>query len=96
LFFHFFCFFVLHFCLLNCNVHDLHGWLDRSWAVWTPKLADELGLGWIQTGNYILLMRTCLSHMDAAVAQLVERVLGKDEVMGPSPISSSLEPGLSR
>ena len=24
----------------------------------------------------------------AAVAQLVERVLGKDEVMGPSPISS--------
>ena len=25
----------------------------------------------------------------AAVAQLVERVLGKDEVMGPSPISSS-------
>ena len=26
----------------------------------------------------------------AAVAQLVERVLGKDEVMGPSPISSSL------
>ena len=25
----------------------------------------------------------------AAVAQLVERVLGKDEVMGPNPISSS-------
>ena len=25
----------------------------------------------------------------AAVAQSVERVLGKDEVMGPSPISSS-------
>ena len=24
----------------------------------------------------------------AAVAQLVERVLGKDEVMGPNPISS--------
>ncbi len=24
----------------------------------------------------------------AAVAQLVERVLGKDEVMGPTPISS--------
>ncbi len=29
------------------------------------------------------------SHQ-AAVAQLVERVLGKDEVMGPNPISSSL------
>ena len=27
--------------------------------------------------------------MSAAVAQLVERVLGKDEVMGSSPISSS-------
>ena len=27
----------------------------------------------------------------AAVAQLVERVLGKDEVMGPSPISSSMQ-----
>ena len=27
----------------------------------------------------------------AAVAQLVERVLGKDEVMGPNPISSSIE-----
>jgi hypothetical protein len=26
----------------------------------------------------------------AAVAQLVERVLGKDEVMGPNPISSSV------
>ena len=26
----------------------------------------------------------------AAVAQLVERVLGKDEVTGPSPVSSSL------
>ena len=26
--------------------------------------------------------------MLAAVAQLVERVLGKDEVMGPNPISS--------
>ena len=26
--------------------------------------------------------------MTAAVAQLVERVLGKDEVMGPNPISS--------
>ena len=25
----------------------------------------------------------------AAVAQLVERVLGKDEVTGPSPVSSS-------
>ena len=25
----------------------------------------------------------------AAVAQLAERVLGKDEVMGPNPISSS-------
>ena len=28
-------------------------------------------------------------HRVAAVAQLVERVLGKDEVMGSSPISSS-------
>ena len=27
----------------------------------------------------------------AAVAQLVERVLGKDEVTGPSPVSSSDE-----
>ena len=27
----------------------------------------------------------------AAVAQLVERVLGKDEVMGPNPISSSMQ-----
>ena len=27
----------------------------------------------------------------AAVAQLVERVLGKDEVTGPSPVSSSVE-----
>jgi hypothetical protein len=27
-------------------------------------------------------------NMLAAVAQLVERVLGKDEVMGPNPISS--------
>jgi hypothetical protein len=27
----------------------------------------------------------------AAVAQLVERVLGKDEVMGPNPISSSVK-----
>ena len=27
----------------------------------------------------------------AAVAQLVERVLGKDEVMGPSPISSYMQ-----
>ena len=27
----------------------------------------------------------------AAVAQLVERVLGKDEVMGSSPISSSVQ-----
>ena len=26
----------------------------------------------------------------AAVAQLVERVLGKDEVTGPSPVSSSV------
>ena len=31
-----------------------------------------------------------LMAMIAAVAQLVERVLGKDEVMGSSPISSSL------
>ncbi len=29
-------------------------------------------------------------QFQAAVAQLVERVLGKDEVMGPNPISSSL------
>ena len=28
------------------------------------------------------------SSLAAAVAQLVERVLGKDEVMGSSPISS--------
>ena len=28
------------------------------------------------------------SPLSAAVAQLVERVLGKDEVMGPNPISS--------
>ena len=36
--------------------------------------------------------------MLAAVAQLVERVLGKDEVMGPNPISSSDDcwPGLFR
>ena len=30
----------------------------------------------------------CFLLATAAVAQLVERVLGKDEVMGPSPISS--------
>ena len=29
-----------------------------------------------------------LVHIPAAVAQLVERVLGKDEVMGSNPISS--------
>ena len=29
-----------------------------------------------------------LLRRSAAVAQLVERVLGKDEVMGPNPISS--------
>ena len=29
--------------------------------------------------------------VSAAVAQLVERVLGKDEVMGSSPISSSVD-----
>ena len=30
-----------------------------------------------------------ISSKNAAVAQLVERVLGKDEVMGSTPISSS-------
>ncbi|GEM_PF-1866491 len=30
----------------------------------------------------------CCNRVPAAVAQLVERVLGKDEVMGPNPISS--------
>ncbi len=30
----------------------------------------------------------CMNLKDAAVAQLVERVLGKDEVTGPSPVSS--------
>ncbi len=29
----------------------------------------------------------------AAVAQLVERVLGKDEVTGPNPVSSSVKFG---
>ncbi len=38
-------------------------------------------LGWADLG---------LRPTQAAVAQLVERVLGKDEVMGPSPISSFL------
>ncbi len=32
-------------------------------------------------------------HHSAAVAQLVECVLGKDEVMGSSPISSFVEIG---
>ena len=30
----------------------------------------------------------CSGRIVAAVAQLVERILGKDEVMGPNPISS--------
>ena len=34
------------------------------------------------------LMVMARDRTGAAVAQLVERVLGKDEVMGPSPISS--------
>ncbi len=32
----------------------------------------------------------------AAVAQLVERVLGKDEVTGPNPVSSSWLPEVRR
>ena len=38
----------------------------------------------------LLLRQRCLQklYIIAAVAQLVERVLGKDEVMGPNPISS--------
>ena len=45
----------------------------------SPALLYELFVG----AYYILLAGI------AAVAQSVERVLGKDEVMGPNPISSS-------
>jgi hypothetical protein len=37
----------------------------------------------------VFLVRFGCFALSAAVAQLVERVLGKDEVMGSSPISSS-------
>ena len=37
----------------------------------------------------------CFLNMLAAVAQLVERVLGKDEVMGPNPISSFVNESMS-
>ena len=45
----------------------------------------------------ILARRLANRESIAAVAQLVERVLGKDEAMGSSPISSSeLIPAVSR
>ena len=39
------------------------------------------------------LVAALVASGSAAVAQLVERVLGKDEVMGSSPISSSPDCG---
>jgi hypothetical protein len=41
-------------------------------------------------GVFIIDADTAILSEPAAVAQLVERVLGKDEVMGPNPISSSV------
>ena len=56
------------------------------------ELAGLLRLGGEQFGRWFFqrLVKPCESDDDdAAVAQLVERVLGKDEVMSSSLISSS-------
>lgn len=45
-------------------------------------------MGMLSLDPRILL---CRRRCRAAVAQSVERVLGKDEVMGPNPISSSMQ-----
>ena len=54
-----------------------------------PRLIVGLGIVRqnLQLGGGLAGLGPTVTH--AAVAQLVERVLGKDEVMGPTPISSS-------
>jgi hypothetical protein len=57
-----------------------------SWR-WCPAVAAILKVAALDCGTGHRCR--CQGGFAAAVAQLVERVLGKDEVMGSSPISSS-------
>ena len=81
----FFLIFILHFSVLDCNLHGLRGGLGRSRAVWTPKTAQARSLGCGLDDPWTLVS---IGLTYAAVAQSVERVLGKDEVTGSNPISS--------
>ncbi len=72
-------------------------WGKRIWGkrIWGKRIWGKRGAGasWRPDGaavEVVLIERRAVTEQRlAAVAQLVERVLGKDEVTGPTPVSSS-------
>ena len=97
LLFSFFCiFYVCTLAVLPVNLAIYIKGLTRtsgSWAVKQGRSKGKCSYFWLcEQGNMVVFdsIQFCQGGSGiAAVAQLVERVLGKDEVMGPSPISSS-------